>query len=57
MKVLITGITGFVGSYLARKLLSLGHEVYGLYRRRADGNVPKRLVEGNMTDLTSLLFP
>jgi GDPmannose 4,6-dehydratase len=67
MKVLITGITGFVGSYLARKLLSLGHEVYGLYRRRADGNVPKRLVEmgilgqvklveGDMTDLTSLLF-
>jgi GDPmannose 4,6-dehydratase len=67
MKTLITGITGFVGPYLAKKLLSLGHEVYGLYRRRADGNMPKRLVEiglldqvklveGDMTDLTSLLF-
>jgi len=67
MKVLITGITGFVAPYLAKKLLSLGHEVYGLYRRRADGNVPKRLVEmgildqvklveGDMTDLISLLF-
>jgi GDPmannose 4,6-dehydratase len=67
MKTLITGITGFVGPYLAKKLLSLGHEVYGLYRRRADGNVSKRLVEmgilgqvklveGDMTDLTSLLF-
>jgi len=67
MKALITGITGFVGPYLAKKLLSLGHEVYGLYRKRADGNMPKRLVEtgllgqvnlveGDMTDLTSLLF-
>jgi GDPmannose 4,6-dehydratase len=67
MRMLITGITGFVGSYLAKKLLPLGREVYGLYRRRADGNVSKRLVEmgilgqvklveGDMTDLTSLLF-
>jgi GDPmannose 4,6-dehydratase len=66
-KVLVTGITGFVGPYLARKLLDLGHEVYGLFRRRADGGMPKRLietgivgrvrlVEGDVTDLTSLLF-
>jgi len=66
-RVLITGITGFVGPYLARKLLDLGYEVYGLFRRRADGNMPKRLietgiidrvrlVEGDVTDLTSLLF-
>jgi GDPmannose 4,6-dehydratase len=63
----VTGITGFVGPYLARKLLDLGYEVYGLFRRRADGNMPKRLietgimdrvrlVEGDVTDLTSLLF-
>jgi GDPmannose 4,6-dehydratase len=67
MKILITGITGFVGPYLGKRLLFLGHEVYGLYRRRADGNTPKRLVEtgllgqvklieGDLTDLTSLLF-
>jgi GDPmannose 4,6-dehydratase len=66
-KVLITGITGFAGPYLAKKLLDLGHEVYGLFRRRADGNMPKRLietgiidrvklVEGDVTDFTSLLF-
>jgi len=66
-RALITGITGFVGPYLARKLLDLDYEVYGLFRRRADGNVPKRLietgiidkiklVEGDVTDLTSLLF-
>lgn len=35
MRVLITGITGFVGSYLAEYLLSLNHEVYGTYRWRS----------------------
>jgi GDPmannose 4,6-dehydratase len=66
-RILITGITGFVGPYLAKKLLDLDYEVYGLFRRRADGDLPKRLVEmgildrvrlveGDVTDLTSLLF-
>ena len=32
MKIIITGITGFIGSNLARKLLDKGHEVYGLTR-------------------------
>ena len=32
MKCLITGITGFLGPHLARKLLSENHEVYGLLR-------------------------
>lgn len=35
MKVLITGVTGFVGSHLAEYLLSLGYEVYGTYRVRS----------------------
>ncbi|MCX6794300.1 MAG: GDP-mannose 4,6-dehydratase [Candidatus Gottesmanbacteria bacterium] len=34
-KTLITGIAGFVGSYLAELLLSQGHEVYGLVRPRS----------------------
>ena len=66
-RAFITGITGFVGSYLAKRLLDLGFEVFGLVRRRANGNLPKRLVEigilnrirfveGDITDLTSLLF-
>ena len=29
MKVLVTGITGFIGAELAHKLLEQGHEVYG----------------------------
>ena len=32
MRVLITGITGFVGSYMAEHALSHGAEVYGVSR-------------------------
>ena len=64
---LITGITGFVGPVLAKKLLESDFEVFGLYRLRADGSRPKRLsetgtldevklIEGDVTDLTSLIF-
>jgi GDPmannose 4,6-dehydratase len=64
---LITGITGFVGPYLAKKLIDQDYTVYGLYRRRADGSRPQRLaaagiaddvtlIEGDVTDLTSLIF-
>ncbi len=35
MRVLITGITGFVGSHLAEYLLSKNYEVYGTYRWRS----------------------
>ena len=67
MRHFITGITGFVGSHLAKRLVDQENEVYGLMRRRADGAPPKRLVEmgildqvrlveGDITDLTSLLF-
>ena len=61
--VLITGISGFVGSYLAKYLLEQGATVYGLIRRRADGTWSKniqdikanvRLIEGDLTDITSL---
>lgn len=36
MKILITGITGLVGSFAAKKLLSEGHEIFGLVRENAD---------------------
>lgn len=31
-KTVITGITGFIGSHLAKKLVELGHSVYGVTR-------------------------
>jgi GDPmannose 4,6-dehydratase len=63
--VLITGISGFVGPYLAEELIGRGANVFGLIRRRADGTRPKNLVdkgivndvhllEGDLTDITSL---
>lgn len=65
-KVLITGISGFVGPYLANLLLGYGYEVSGLVTPRADNQVPRRLIEsglvskirlfcGDITNLTSLL--
>lgn len=63
--VLITGITGFVGSYLARALIARGANVFGLVRRRADGSRPRnlvdrgvygevRLIQGDITDIASI---
>ena len=63
--VLITGVSGFVGSYLAKELLKKEVNVYGLIRRRADGTRAKNLrdhgiendinfLEGDLTDITSL---
>ena len=62
--MLITGISGFVGSYLARHLLDSGHDITGLIVRRADNQKPKRLkdimsnvhlIYGDITELTSIL--
>lgn len=63
--VLITGVSGFVGSYLARDLIDKGAHVSGLIRRRADGMVPKNIshkkieraitfVEAGLEDISGL---
>lgn len=64
-KILITGISGFAGSYMAKWLLEQGIEVCGILRRRADGSVPNNLkrlgiadkvnlIEGDLENLSSL---
>lgn len=63
MKILITGITGFVGSHLAEYILDLneGHKVYGLCRWRSPkDNLAKiydkiTLVDADLTDLGVLI--
>jgi GDP-4-dehydro-6-deoxy-D-mannose reductase len=57
MRVLITGITGLVGSHLADMLLELGdYEIYGFKRWRADDRSIRhfgpsvRILEGDITD-------
>jgi len=63
--VLITGISGFVGSHMAKRLLDQGIEVYGLMRRRADGIVPHNLkklgiasevhlIDGDLENISSI---
>jgi len=63
--VLITGITGFIGSYLAKELIERGANVYGLVRwttvhspiknledKRIHTEV--RLIHGDLTNISSL---
>ncbi len=49
-RVLITGISGFVGGYLAKELINQGNEVYGIIRRRSDSHKPKLLKELGVYD-------
>lgn len=63
--IFITGISGFVGSYMAKYLLNQGASVFGLIRRRADGSIPQNIkylgieseatfVEGDIRDISSI---
>ena len=60
MRVLITGITGFVGSHFAEHALDQGVEVYGSYRWRSKTeNIDHlgakiHLVEGDLRDVSSV---
>lgn len=66
-KVLITGITGQDGAYLAQLLLSKGYEVYGLARRSSTSDVnlsrlqwlgiekDVRIIDGDLLDLSGLI--
>lgn len=53
-KILITGVTGQDGSFLAKKLIQQGHKVYGAVRR---GSTPKygRLLHLNIIDEVTLI--
>lgn len=63
--VLITGITGFIGSYLAKELIERGANVYGLVRWTTVHSPIKnledkgihtevRLIDGDLTNISSL---
>ncbi len=46
MRVLILGVTGFAGTYLARELVRAGGEVYGAARERSGGGFSKEVSVG-----------
>ncbi len=62
--VLITGITGQDGAYLAKFLIEKGYKVYGLFRRTSTPNTWRllslgindkiHLIPGDMTDMASI---
>ena len=60
MKILITGITGLVGSFVAKKMLEEGHQVFGLIRENADTSLLNSikdqvsLVTGDILDIPNL---
>jgi UDP-glucose 4-epimerase len=62
MNLFLTGITGFCGSHIARRLLRCGHSIAALHRRDWDGSVaasldcaPRlRMVRGDLMSLASL---
>ena len=58
MKTLITGATGFVGSAVLRKLVSVGHDVRALVRPQSDRRnlleLPVEIVHGDLRDRSSL---
>jgi len=64
-RVLITGVSGFVGSHMAKYLLNQGADAFGLVMRKADGSLPKnlkyqgierqvKLLEGDIRDISSI---
>lgn len=61
-KVLITGVTGQDGSYLAEFLLEKGDKVFGMVRRSSNPNLDRiehikdriQFVQGDLTDQSSL---
>lgn len=62
MSILITGITGFVGSNLARKLIEKGNTIYGLVRHVSRSDLQSlepilekiRFVEGDLSEYHSI---
>ncbi len=62
-KVLVTGANGFLGSWLVRRLIADGHEVFSLVRKTSDlselEGIPTNYLYGDVTDLQSLMaaFP
>jgi len=63
--VLITGITGQDGAYLAKLLLNKGYRVYGLHARRSTDSLWRlrhlgvesdvNLIQGDLTDLSAVV--
>ena len=59
MKILVTGASGFIGSYLVRRLKQTSHQVFCLVRKTSDvrllNELGVTLVSGDVTDKNTVL--
>lgn len=55
MRILITGVGGNVGRYIANGLAHSEHEIIGIYRNKIPENVNYKLVRADISDSESLL--
>ena len=60
MKIMVTGVAGFMGSHLAEKLSTLGHDVFGIDNMIGgyEDNIPKNITfhKGDCCDLKKVNF-
>ena len=52
MKVLVTGASGFIGSRLARRLISEGDEVYGIIHEKQNTVEGMHVITADLSDST-----
>jgi len=50
MNVLVTGVSGFIGSRLASKLIEKNHSVFGLVHKSKPANPEIKIINGDLTD-------
>lgn len=55
MRVLITGINGFIGAHMANKFMNMGHEVIGIDRTSSKGDIKVYDVDMLLGDIVSVL--
>ena len=54
MKILITGVSGYVGAYLLKKLENSGNEVFGIYNSNPVKSKNAELTKCSLTDFDSV---
>lgn len=52
MRILVTGVSGFIGSYLAERLVKDGHEVHGVYEHPANRTKNPTVQHKHVVNLT-----
>lgn len=54
MKVLLTGASGFIGTYIVKELLNHGHELHTISRKKNYSIPGTKTFTGDITDISSL---